>query len=259
LGVCGGVLLGPDFQLIDPHTSSAIAHWVALPGQLFMAMIKLVVTPLVFASVVLGIVGGDSLQNLKSLGIKTLGFYVITTLISVVVGFIVAFSIKPGQYLDSSKLKGLSDVSPPASGEIISRDIVTSLIPSNPFGALVAGEMLQIVLLSVFIGVALMSLTNDEASPLVALLKTFQKLSMVVIGWAMRLAPIAVFGLTMKIISQLGLDALLGLSVYVLTVLIGLACLFIFYLLVIKFLGKTSIVTFLKETKEVLLLRVQQV
>jgi Na+/H+-dicarboxylate symporter len=257
LGILGGIVLGPDFKLIDPDISLSLAHWVAFPGEIFLALIKLVVIPLVFASVVLGIIGGDSLQRLKSLGIKTLIFYVLTTLIAVILGFVVAYTIQPGQYLDSSNLKILENTPPPLlkTGEIQQeKNIVSNLIPANPFSALVAGEMLQIVLLAIFLGIALMSLSKAEAAPLIALLKTFQKLSMVVIGWAMKLAPLAVFGLTFKIVSQLGMEALLGLGVYVLTVVAGLIGLFAIYLLLVQTIGQTSVFKFLKETKEVLLL-----
>lgn len=73
-----------------------------------------------------------------------------------------------------------------------------------------------------------MSLKDDEAQPLVALLNTFQKISMVVISWAMRLAPFAVFGLTARLISKLRIEALFGLGVYVLTVIAGLFILMVF-------------------------------
>lgn len=259
LGAGAGFVVGPEYGLVSPETTSIITGWIALPGHLFLAMVKLVVIPLVFASIVLGIIGSENIQRLKTLGIRTGVFYVVTTVIAVVFGFLVAFLVKPGRYLDATSLSKLDQGAPllpgAGTGQALGlNDIVGSLIPSNPFNVLVTGEMLQIVLLAIFIGIALMRLSNEEASPLVSLLNTFQKLSMVVISWAMRLAPFAVFGLTMKIISQLGLEALFGLGVYALTVVFGLIVLFVFYLSVVKLFSKLSPVRFLRETKDVLLL-----
>lgn len=259
LGIFFGYLLGEDINILNSELESTITNWIALPGQIFLSLIKLVVIPLVFASVVLGIIGSESIQKLKSLGLKTLIFYILTTVFSVIIGFSVAFLIKPGRFIDSKLISKL-DLGSPVIGEksIIGNvkvdDLVSGLIPSNPFSILVGGEMLQVVLLAMFLGVALMSLTDKEATPLVSLLNTFQKISMVVISWAMRLAPFAVFGLTARLISKLGTHALFGLGIYVLTVLFALLLLFIFYLVLLKVLGRFSILKFLAHTKEVLLL-----
>ncbi len=259
LGIVAGYLLGEEMGLISTATAKTVTNWMALPGQLFLGLVKLVVIPLVFASVVLGIIGSDSIQKLKSLGLKTLVFYILTTICAVIIGFAVAFLVKPGTFIDSSLIAKL-DMSQPLShapvseGKLRVEEMISGIIPSNPFSVLVGGEMLQVVLLALFLGVALMSLRDEEAQPLVSLLNTFQKISMVVISWAMRLAPFAVFGLTARLISQLGTKALFGLGIYVLTVLGGLFVLMIFYLLLVRVLGKTPIFKFLSDTREVLLL-----
>lgn len=259
LGILGGYLLGPESNWLSPSSTKTLTAWVALPGQIFLGMIKLVVIPLVFASVVLGIIGSDSIQKLKSLGLRIGVYYVFTTIVAVGIGFLVSYLIQPGKYIKTSMLNELN-----ASNSLLDQlpiqqspnadSFIHRLIPANPFSVLVDGEMLQIVLLAIFLGIALMSLANEEAKPLVALLNTFQKISMVVISWAMKLAPIAVFGLTVQIISQLGIDALLGLGVYVFTVILGLFILLVFYLFLVSMFGGQSPVLFLKNIKEVQLL-----
>jgi len=259
LGIVTGYLLGEDIALIEVDIARTATNWMALPGQLFLSLVKLVVIPLVFASVVLGIIGSDSIQKLKSLGLKTLLFYLSTTICAAVMGFIVAFTIKPGTFIDSASIAKLELSAPiTETPSIVSKlkidEVISGFIPTNPFSVLVGGEMLQVVLLAIFLGIALMSLKNEEAQPLVSLLNTFQKISMVVISWAMRLAPLAVFGLTARLISQLGAKALFGLGIYVITVISGLGLLMLFYLLLIKLLGRVSILSFLSKTREVLLL-----
>lgn len=258
LGGIVGYLLGPETQFLTPKVSDQITSWMALPGQIFLNLIKLVVIPLVFASVVLGIIGSESIQKLKSLGMRIGIYYVFTTVCAVGLGFPVAFLIKPGRFIDSSMLSKLEPsplvTTQAEGGKVVISDVIGNLIPSNPFSVLVGGEMLEVVLLAIFLGIALMSLKDEEANPLVSLLNTIQKISMVVISWAMRLAPLAVFGLTARLLSQLGLKALFGLGVYVGTVILGLGALMIMYLILIKVLGKKSPFEFLSAVREVQLL-----
>jgi Na+/H+-dicarboxylate symporter len=259
LGILTGYCLGEEASFVNVDLAKSITNWMALPGQLFLSLVKLVVIPLVFASVVLGIIGSDSIQKLKSLGVKTLGFYVLTTVCAVIIGFAVAFVIKPGKYIDSTQISKLETTqvlnsSTAVAGKMKIENVISGFIPANPFSVLVGGEMLQVVLLAIFLGIALMSLSNEEAWPLVSLLNTFQKVSMVVISWAMVLAPYAVFGLTAKLISQLGTKALFGLGIYVLTVLGALFILMLFYLSLVKFVGRKSIFEFISKVREVLLL-----
>ena len=258
LGVGCGFLMGPEMNIIPSKWSHVIVSWLALPGQLFLSLIQLVIIPLVFASVVLGIVSSDSIQQLKSLGLRVGVYYLLTTVISVSLGFLVAYTLKPGLFVDSKlivlsqKSDSMTASSPPKLGSWT--EVMSGLIPGNPFSALVTGEMLQIVLLAIFIGVALMSLKNEEARPLIDLLNSFQKISMTVISWAMRLAPLAVFGLTARLLTQLGLDALVGLSFYVLTVILGLFLIYLFYLLLIFFLARENPLIFMSKIREVQLL-----
>jgi Na+/H+-dicarboxylate symporter len=119
---------------------------------------------------------------------------------------------------------------------------------------MVEKQMLQIVLFSVFIGIALITLPTEQAQPLLALLGSLQAVSMRVVGWAMRLAPLAVFGLLARITANLGIDALLGLGVYVLTVLLGLLLLLVVYLVIAAFAGGWSPGAFLRSARDVQLL-----
>lgn len=260
LGIAFGISLSPDLNLIAQSWTNTIVAWVSFPGQLFLALIRLVVIPLVFASVVLGIISSESVQQLKSLGARIGFYYVFTTIIAVGLGFGVAFLLKPGQWIDHTLLKTNPANTPEAikeagaQGFSFSSELLTGIIPSNPFSAFIGGEMLQVVVLAIFLGIALMSLKKDEALPLVALLNTLQKTSMVVIGWAMWLAPVAVFGMTSRLFAQLGFKAILGLGFYVATVLLGLALLMTFYLILVRAIAKKSPWEFLRQVREVQLL-----
>jgi Na+/H+-dicarboxylate symporter len=114
--------------------------------------------------------------------------------------------------------------------------------------------MLQIVIFSVFVGVALLSMAPDKSRPLLELLGSLQEVCMTVVRWAMLLAPLAVFGLMARLTSTVGLEVLLGMAVYVGTVLLGLLFLLLLYMALILFVGKRSPLAFLKGSKEVMLL-----
>ena len=256
-GILVGFLMSPGLNWVPAEWSKVIVAWLAFPGQIFLSLIQLVIIPLVFASVVLGIVSSDSLQQLRSLGVRIGIYYVFTTVVAVGLGFLVTYVIRPGRFINPELLKVGSDsagiASPTTNGQNL-KDVVSGLIPSNPFNVLVSGEMLQVVLLAIFIGIALMSLKDEDAKPLVGLLNSFQKISMTVISWAMRLAPLAVFGLTVGLLVQVGGSALLGVGVYVLTVILGLILVLVFYLVLVKFIAKVKPLEFLAKIRSVQLL-----
>ncbi|MEE6250257.1 MAG: dicarboxylate/amino acid:cation symporter [Bdellovibrionota bacterium] len=255
LGMLTGFLLGPDFKIISIESSINIGNYLALPGQIFLGLIQLVVIPLVFASIILGIVGSDSIEKLKTMGSRITIYFVSSTIVSILIGFSVALLLKPGQWIDRSilTLDKVSDNTNPGL-QFGVENIVSQLLPQNLVQVLADGEMLQVVLLAIFLGIALMSLRNEEAKPLVSLLNTFQKLSMVIIGWSMKLAPIAVFGLSAQLFLKLGIGAVYSLAGYILSVLLGLLILFFFYLILVKTLTKVPILKFISSIKELQLL-----
>ncbi|XOV79486.1 MAG: dicarboxylate/amino acid:cation symporter [Aestuariibacter sp.] len=257
LGVLAGILLGPDLALFSAVTVKTISAWVALPGQVFLAIIQMIVVPLVLASVVLGLASNNNPDALRKNGGLAVLFIVISTAIAAAVGISLALHIKPGDYVGViEQVEGVvsSAASPgfPAIADL--PDKVSSLIPKNPLASMASGEMLQVILFAVVLGLALMSIPAKQAQPLFDLLVALQEVSLRVVSWAMMLAPFAVFGLMTRLVSNLGIDVLLGMAVYVLTVLLGLLVVTLFYLLVAKLSGIGSIRTFLGNIRELMLL-----
>jgi len=131
---------------------------------------------------------------------------------------------------------------------------LVTLLPSNPLTSMVEGQMLQVVLFAMIMGVALVMMKPEQAKPLLDLMDSLQEVCMTVVGWAMRLAPIAVFGLMAQLTTKIGLNAILGMSVYVCTVLFGLIILLSLYLLLVFIISRESPFAFLHSTRDVLLL-----
>lgn len=263
LGIGTGLLLGPEVQLLPTEWSRLIVSWLALPGQLFLALIQMIVIPLVFASVVRGLTASENMEQLRSMGLRALGFFVITTVVATVVGIGLALLLRPGVGMDAEaiqrELGGGVSISPsedvaqlPSLGEV--PEALTGLLPANPLASIAGGDMLQIILFAVLMGVALLSMPPDKSAPLYDLLGSLQDVSMTVVKWAMRLAPLAVFGLMAKLTASVGLSTLAGMGAYVGVVLLGLLVLMIGYLVLMWLTDSLSPWRFLQHTKELLLL-----
>ena len=106
VGLGTGVLLGPSVGLIEADLSQTIGNWLAFPGQLFLAVIQMLVIPLVLASIILGLASSENPQQLKHLGILVSGFFLLTTIIAAALGLALATALQPGVAL-SGKLSNV--------------------------------------------------------------------------------------------------------------------------------------------------------
>jgi Na+/H+-dicarboxylate symporter len=261
LGVGFGVLIGPTTGILSEETSEVIAGWVALPGRLFLTAIQFVIVPLIVASVIRGIAAGDETENLGKLGLYTMVFFAVSTVIAVIIGLGVATLIKPGTFIDSEVIRQVADVnhavdvvggSMPGLKEL--PETVLGLFPKDPLTTFVSGNMLQTVISAMIIALALVAMPIKERKPLLDLLASVQSVCMVIVGWVLRFVPIAVFGLLANISARVGVATLIATGIYVVTVLAGLLMLLLIYIAVIAIFAKYSPGQFLKNSREVLLL-----
>jgi Na+/H+-dicarboxylate symporter len=213
--------------------------------------------------VIRGLAAGENMEQLRRMGLRVAIYFVFTTTVAISIGLAVALLIKPGHYIDSQLLQQalkpgqvtpLPDSVPglPDLGELPQK--LVTLLPANPLTSMVEGQMLQVVLFAIVFGMALIMMPQQQARPLLDVLGSLLEVCMTVVRVAMRLAPYAVFGLMAQITTKIGLDALLGMAVYVATVLLGLAMLLCFYLLLVFFVGRMRPGHFLGCAREVMLL-----
>jgi Na+/H+-dicarboxylate symporter len=263
LGVLMGLFLGPFGGYVDPVYAEIIGEWIALPGYIFLGLLKMIVVPLVFASIILGVASSQSMSTLKKTGLLTATYFVITTAISTAIGIGMAFYIRPGQFISGDLVESAlgSQTQTISTGPgfdpsalTLPSTLIGGLLPSNPLGALASGEMLQVVIIAVIIGIALVSLNKEQSTPMVSFLTSVQAVCMTVVKWSMTLAPIAVFGLLTKFTIKLGIEALLGMAVYVGTVLASLMLLMLLNLLIVSLVARYNPFEFLKAIRDVMLL-----
>ncbi len=261
LGIITGLLISPATGWFAADTATTLGNWLAFPGQLFLTLIQMIVIPLIFASVVSGLTSSESVEQLRKMGVGVVVYFIITTTIAIIIGISVAALIKPGDYVDAGSLKAsihntdVSSAAPintPSLSELPEK--LVTLLPSNPLTSMVEGQMLQVVLFAMIMGIALVMMQPKQAKPLLELMASLQEVCMTVVGWSMRLAPYAVFGLMAQLTTKIGLNALLGMGIYVGTVLIGLILLLLMYLLLVFFITRQTPLNFLKQCRDVLLL-----
>ncbi len=260
MGIGVGLALSPmGGALVDAPTAHMIAGWLALPGRLFLSLIQMVVIPLVLTSIVLGIATGGNTDFLRRIGTRIAPYFVTTTIIAVVIGASLALWIQPGQYVKpvasvASKMAEELPLSGAAQESVPLPEQIVAIVPDNPTSAILHRAMFQIVVFSILMAIALVSIKPERAKPLLDLCVALQDVSMKVVSWAMVLAPAAVFGLLAQISVQTGLDALLGMAAYIGTVVLGLLLLLIFYLLIVSILARRNPLVFLRKIREVQLL-----
>ncbi len=254
LGAGLGIAINPSAGFLSENFSLSLANWLDLPGQIFMRLVQMIMIPLIFASIISGIVSNTS-ENLKSFGLSLLLYFVFTTVIAVTIGLIVTLTLKPGQYV--FKLGGFPD-----SGENLIEaseqtnmienipDTISRLIPNNPLESILTGEMLGVVIFTIIVGVAITQLDQHITKPIIRFVEAIQKICMIVVSWAMMLVPYAVFGLMAALLSKIGIEIFLGLGYYMIVVILGLIILMLFYLIMVfAFLGMNPF-KFLNKVRE---------
>ena len=254
LGAALGVLLNPSLGLLTETVSLRLADWLDLPGQIFMRLVQMIMIPLIFTSIITGIVGNTS-ANLKTFGLRLLLYFVFTTAIAIIIGLAVTLLFKPGQYifdLGGFPNKGESQVMPDPQTNLIENipNAISNLIPNNPLESILTGEMLGVVIFTIIVGVAITQLRPETARPIIRFSEAIQKICMIVVSWAMMLVPYAVFGLMAALLSRTSIEIFLGLGYYMVVVVLGLIILLIFYLVVALVVTKKNPFKFLRAIRE---------
>ena len=188
-------------------------------GQGFIRLMQMLVVPLVFCSLICGATAiGDS-KTLGKVGVKIIGFYIFTTMMAVAVALGIGLLIKPGMGLDMSQIQ-TAEVT--ASSDSVSfAETLLNIIPKNPIGALANGEMLQVIVFALIIGVILAKL-QDKTQLVTNFFQQGNDIMMEMTMMVMGLAPIGVFCLISKTFAGLGFSAMVPMFKYMGAVLLAL-------------------------------------
>ena len=258
LGVGAGMLLSPSSGIFSKKIANVAGNWLALPGALFMKLVQMIMIPLIVASIVRGIMS-NSAECLKKMGPAAVIYFVFTTFLSVALGVVLSIVFHPGKSLYEAQSTGAAGAGERMGGASelsfgALPDYIGAILPENPLASMVSGEMLRVVIFAIVIGIAALSLQDKHRHPIETMLSAIQEICMAVVKWAMRIVPLAVFGIFAQLTSKIGLSSITSVGYYVLVVLLGLACLMAFYAVVVRFLGGGKVKHFFSSIRDVQLL-----
>ncbi len=239
-----GIILGALFGSFFPE----LALEQKVIGAAFIAFLKMLVVPLVFASIYIAILGLGSLEHLKNIGLKTIGLYLLTTTFAVILAIIVMNIVGIGEPVSGEGLEyAKAGTIAPFSFEAM----ILSFIPTNIFTALSNGSMMQIIVFAILFGVASLFLKPSEQEPMVKFFTAVSEAMLKMAEWVILMTPIGVFSLISYVIAEQGIDVVLGLWKYVLVV-VGVILLHGLVTLpaVLAFFGKVNPYRYLSDVRE---------
>ena len=255
--------LGPESARLD-----WVIGYIAEPaGQLFLRSLLMTVVPLVTSSLIVGVAGIGDVRRLGRVGLKTLAYTIVISVISVVIGLGLANTVRPGTRLDpgtrdlllaeyGSAAKGIAATSGGTANESPVLAFVRTLVPANPIESMARStpDMIGIMFFSIVFGAALTLLSRESSAPVIALLSGIFEAVAKVIDIVMKFAPIGVACLIFTMTARFGFGFLVSLGWYVVTVLGGLAIhMFIVYPLALKLFARVSPLEFFNRVRTVML------
>jgi Na+/H+-dicarboxylate symporter len=224
LGVIVGLLLGyfnatPGYE---DTTYAKIAGNVLTKldfvGNLFIKLLKMIIIPLIIASLVSGVASLGDARSLGRLGGKTFLYYMCTTVIAVAIGLVLVNVVRPGERFDPDKAPSTTVATESEPPSIMS--VLGDIVPENLVDAMAKSSVLSVIFFSILLGTAIIS-AGEKARPLAIFFESLNVVIMKIVGWIMALAPFGVFALMGRMVGTLGLSVMKPLAFHMLTVLLG--------------------------------------
>ena len=207
-----GIILGVAFGSFLPE----IALKQQVIGQIFISFLKMLVVPLVFSSIFISILGLGSLDELKNIGLRTIGLYLITTALAVLLAIFIMNAFPIGEAVSA---KDLEYAKASQIAEFSLSTMILSFIPENIFNSLSNGSMMQIIVFSILFAIASLHLEGHRQETMLDFFTAVTNAMLTMAEWIIKLTPIGVFSLISYVIADQGIDVILGLWKYVLMVL----------------------------------------
>ena len=273
IGLSAGVVAGISVnQLIggdDPRVVWMVDHVTQPVGQLFLRLLLMIVAPLVFSSLTVGVAGIGDIRKLGRVGLKSFGYCLVISGISVAIGITLANTIRPGEKIDQGTSQALQERYRSDAAKTVEAarqagaattplmSVVETIVPKNPIYALGGREdpnMLHLMFFALIIGIAITLLPVKVTEPFLRVMEGLFQITAKIIEIIMKFAPFAVACLLFNNTARFGLDLLQALGWFVVTVLLGLSLhMFVVYSLSVYFLSRISPLEFFRRIKTVIL------
>ena len=249
LGMTLGVLVGVIFTTFESGPQM-ISHWVKPFGTIFINALKLIAMPLILGSLIKGVSDLKDISRLSRMGGRTIGIYIMTTVVAVMIGLIMVNTIKPGKSISQKTRQELvetyqSDAEEKQAVAQKQKDAgplqaLVDLVPDNIFKATTEnGNMLQVIFFALFFGIGLILIPAEKSKPVKDFFDAFNEVILKLIDLIMLVAPYGVFALLAALVVESpSLDLFSALGMYALTLVIGLFLMGLFYLLLVRIIVK---------------------
>lgn len=242
LGAIAGIIYGPDAAVIRPV------------GTAFIRLIKMVVIPLIFASLLVGVASLGDLRKLGRVGAKTFAFYIAYYVSAVALGLFLANSLKPGNNLpEHIQTELMASYGETAGMQTIRAEerrnigeVLLDIIPDNPADSFVRANMLQIIFIAMFMGVVISLLNKAKMKPVISFFEAINDIMIKIVEIVIKMAPFAVFALIAAVVGTFGVDILMSLVRYCAVVIGGLLILAFTYPAVVWLFTKYPYLKFWK-------------
>ena len=247
IGLVSGIIVGAflypmkENPIVSKYIVSGLFEFL---GQGFLRLVKMIIVPLVFASLVTGTAAMNDVKKLGRIGIKTLAFFMGTTAIGIIAAIVGANILKPGAGIVLENVQQTQFVAKEADSFV---KVLLNIIPTNPIEALVKGEMLQVIFFAVMTGFVI-TILGEKAKRLQGIFEEVNSLMLKMVSLIMELAPLGIFGLIGKTFITLGWAAMKPLAsfiivTYILLLFHGL----VVYQILLRIYAKESPIAFLKK------------
>ena len=236
IGLAVGIIFGVATNLtvgVEHPAVEAINRYVAVPlGQIFLRMLFMVVMPLVFASITLGVAGLGDIRKVGRVGGKAVGYFFVSTALAATLGLIVVNAMRPWERVSPATRVELMDrfagdastrVEAAATTAQFGPETFINIVPRNPIDAAARTDMLGVIFFGLVFGAALTLIAPERAKPMIDVLEALNDVVIQIIRFAMMLAPFGVAALIFTVASRFGFDLLIAVAAFVVTVLLALA------------------------------------
>jgi Na+/H+-dicarboxylate symporter len=221
-----GIAVGYAVHVQAPETTiKTFATNIKLLSTIFIRLVQMIIAPLVFTTLVVGIAKLGDIKTVGRVGGKAILWFITASLVSLLIGMMLVNYFKPGQYINLSQqdTEGLKDLMTKQTSFSL-QNFVEHVIPKSPFEAMANNEILQIVVFSIFFGVAAAAI-GDYAKPLIKALEVASHIILKMVNYVMNFAPIGVFGAIAAVVAAKGLEIFEFYIKYYLFFLLGIAIL----------------------------------
>jgi DAACS family dicarboxylate/amino acid:cation (Na+ or H+) symporter len=231
-------------------------------GQMWLRSMIMIVLPLVFASLVLGVAGLGDVRKLGRIGAKTFAYFLMVTTLATVIGLTLVNVIKPGSGLPQETRQRLMETyatqasanRQAAQGIQFNITMLVNIVPRNPVEAMARFDMLAVIFFSLMFGLGLALSPAERAAPMLRILESLGDVVTRIIELVMALAPYGVFALIFSVTARFGYDLLIKLGVYVITVLLGLSIhMFVVYPVLMRFFAGLGPLDFFRKIRTVII------